>query len=397
MKQKIRVGLVLSVATLFLQCGPALAGKSMELRSANTYFNQGDVPQALEWYEQADQKDTREAQVYARLVEIYAEQKRWKEMSAAYAKLDLCADKEADKKKFKRDATEVIDKLWMGLWNGSLEQTRQADAKLALGDSAAVREHYTQARERIATSLEILPDRVDLRKRMGDLYISEFNSLYAGADGFPLLEKAAVSYEMLASTYPDSVDYAVTLAQLTYNVRNFNGTRAAVDRALPRFPQNADLLTFAAKSRIQQGLTMKNDKDEITAEGRSLMAEAVTFLDQAITLNPTDAMLVYNQALLYRDMGDARKALETFGKVEALAPGRNDLLFDSWYSMAVLYFQDLPEPEQDASKAALYFEKCLNLQPDNKGLMFNLGVSLIRTGKHDNMTRGKALMEKGGE
>lgn len=397
MNQKLRVGLAISLASLVMQCGPALAGKSMELRSANTYFNQGDMKQALEWYEKADQKDTREGQVYARLVEIYADNKRWKEMSAAYSKLDQCGDKESDLKKFKRDATEVIDKLWMGLWNGSLEQTRQADAKLAAGDSAAVREHYAQARARIGTALEILPDRVDLHKRMGDLCISEFNALYAGAEGFPLLEQAAETYELLATAHPDSVDYSVTLVQLTYNTRHYERCRAACDRGLVRHPENSDLLTFAAKSRIQQGLTMKDSKDQITPEGKAMMADAVSFLDKAIQLNPADAMLVYNQALLYRDMGDAHKALDTFAKIETLAPDRNDLLFDSWYSMAVLYFQDLPEAEQDANKAALYFEKCLNLQPTNKGLMFNLGVSLIRTGTRDNMSRGKELMEKGGE
>jgi tetratricopeptide (TPR) repeat protein len=397
MNQKIRLGLVAAAAMLVMQCGPALAGKSMELRSANTYFNQGDMKQALEWYEKADQKESKEAQVYARLVELYAEQKRWKEMSAAFAKLDQCADKESDRKKYKSEASEIIDKLWMGLWNGSLEQTRQADAKLAEGDSAAVRDHYDQARARIVTALEILPDRVDFSKRMGDLYITEFNALYADAAGFPLLEKAAQVYDKLAAAYPDSVDYAVTLSQLTYNVRDYQATRAAVDRALLRHPEHAELLTFAAKSRIQLGLAMKNDKDEISPEGKSLMGEAVVYLDKAIAKNPNDAMLVYNQALLYRDMGDAKRALATFAKVEGLAPDRNDLLFDSWYSMAVLYFQDLPEAEQDAMKAAQYFEKCLNLQPENKGLMFNLGVSLIRTGIRDNMSRGKALMEKGGE
>ena len=55
----------------------------------------------------------------------------------------------------------------------------------------------------------------------------------------------------------------------------------------------------------------------------------------------------------------------------------------------------LPEAEQDVAKAAHYFEKCLSLQPDNKGLKFNLGVSLVRTGVKENIARGKVLMTEG--
>jgi tetratricopeptide (TPR) repeat protein len=238
-------------------------------------------------------------------------------------------------------------------------------------------------------ALLILPDRSDFLKRKGDLYIQEFNALDTGTHGFPLLIEAAKIYQTLVSASPDSAEYALTLVQLTYNVRDFDKCRQVVDQALVQHATHPELLNYAGKVRIQQGLALKTD------EGKKLMGEASGFLNKAIELNPNDPMLVYNLALLYRDMGEPEKALATFGRIEALAQGRNDLLFDSWYSLAVLYFQDLPEGKQDPVKAADYFQKCLNLQPDNKGLKFNLGVALVRTGNKDNVTRGKKLMSEG--
>ena len=404
MKRHLTQGATVALLSVLLLNCVAMAGKSMELRSANTYFNQGDMKQAQEWYEKAAEKDTKEGQVYARLVQLYADQKRWPEMTRAFAHLDGCADKPAELKKFKAEAQKVIDQLWMGLWNGSIEQTKEADAALAKGDSAAVRDHFEQARARVVTALEILPNRAEFTKRVGDLYINEFNTLYASEDGFPLLRKAAETYGQLAQAYPDSAEYAVTLTQLYYNVRDYDQARRVVDQALQRHPQHGELLTYAGKARIQQALKMKDDKGEVSAAGKALMAEATGFLNQAIAANPGDPMLVYNLALLYRDMNDPHKALETFGRMEGLLgatpPGELDpqqqgLLFDSWYSIAVLYFQDLPEAEQSAAKAADYFEKCLGLQPDNKGLKFNLGVALVRTGDKAKVLRGKKLMEEG--
>ncbi len=367
----------------------ALAGKSMELRSANTYYGQGDKVQALEWYEKAAQKDTREAQVYARLVELYAAKQDWIGMNKAYLGFPTCQDKPKDLEKYQQDADRIIEQLWKGLWNGHVAQVKSADSTLKAGDSTATREHFKQARERMDSALLILPNRLDFVKRKGDLYIQEYNSLYSGSAGLPVLQEAAKTYTALVAAAPDSADYALTQVQLYYNLRDFGQSRSAVDRALVKHPTNPDLLNYAGKVRIQQGLALKND------EGRKLMAEATGFLNKAIELNPSDPMLVYNLGLLYRDMGEPEKALATFGRIETLSNVEPGLQFDSYYSMAVLYFQDLPEEKQDAAKAANYFQKCLNLQPDNKQLMFNLGVALVRTGTKENIAKGKELMNKG--
>jgi tetratricopeptide (TPR) repeat protein len=377
------------LAVLCLNCS-AMAAKSMELRSANTYYGQDDKKQAQEWYEKAAAKNTGEAQVYARLVEIYADQKRWVEMNRAYQGFATCNDKPKDLEKYKADADRIIEQLWKGLWNGHVAHVKQADSCLAIGDSAGVRDHFRQARERMDSALLILPDRLDFLQRKGDLFIQEFNQLHTGATGQDVLRQAVGVYQGLVGAAPDSADFAVTLVQLQYNLRDYEGSRASVDRALERHPTHPDLLNYAGKVRIQQGLALKDE-----AGKAKLMGEAVGFLERAIALNPGDPMLVYNLGLLYRDMDKPQEALATFQRIEGMADVKEALRFDTYYSVAVLYFQGLPEEKQDAGKAAEYFQKCLDLQPDNTSLKFNLGVSLVRTGVKENIARGKALMTEG--
>lgn len=377
--------LLLVLGLLLLQ-GSAFAGKSMELRSANTYYNQGEKAQALTWYEKAAEKNTGEAQVYARLVELYADKKEWARMREAFAQIDGCQDKPKKLEEFKEEAQRVIDQQWMGLWNGSIRLFNEADSLAAAGDNAAAGERYEQSRKRLEVALEILPGRQDIRKRLGDIYISEFNTLYGNEEGYPLLRKAAEPFEQLAQANPDSLSYSITLIQLYFNLRDFDLARSAADRALETFPEDTDLLSYAGKARIQQGLAQGD-------EGKQLLAEASQFIQRAVSHNPDDPKLLYNLALLYRDMNQHEKAIQAFKNVVEKADGENrQYAFDAAYSLAVLYIQDLPDEMQDPNMAAQYFEQCLEMQPDNPGLKTNLGVALMRTGDAEKIARGKKLL-----
>jgi tetratricopeptide (TPR) repeat protein len=385
MKCTIFARLVALPLAILLLAASAWA-KSMELTSANTYYGQGDMRQALEWYEKADQKDTREAQVYSRLVELYAEQQAWDKMNAAFAKIEGCRDKPKHLNRFREEARSIIDQAWMGLWNGSIRQFESAEEALSQGDSLAAIEAFGQARHRIEVALEIQPDKPELLKRLGDISISQYNAMHKGGTGFEILGQAAAPYARLVELHPDSLDYGLTLVQLLFNTRRLDEARRTVDTLLERHIDHPDLLNYAGKVRIQQGLELGGE------EGHELMMNAVGYLQRAIDRNPGDPMLTYNLALLYRDMEDYASALRTFAAVESSAAERQDLLFDSWYSMALIYIQDLPEEQQDAAKAAEYFEKALGLQPDNAALKNNLGVALLRTGEPEAIERGKKLL-----
>jgi tetratricopeptide (TPR) repeat protein len=377
---------ILLVAVMMLMSVNSAVAKSMELTSANTYYKQGEMAQALEWYEKADVKDTREGDVYYHLVELYADAKRWEEMNAAYAKLDNCKDKPKKLKKFQAKSKQIVDGLWMGLWNGSLEQFRTAQELAKSGDKAGATAGYDESRSRLAQALEIIPNRPDFLRRMGEVYIAEYNSLYQNEEGLPVLGKAASFYGDLVAVCPDSLNYSVTYATLLFNSHDFDKTWGVVNELLQVFPGDADLMNYAAKARIQQGLALGGD------EGQTMMQEATTLLNQAVAIDSENAAMNYNLALLYRDMKSYPEALTTYKRVIELAGTDSSLLFDSWYSMAVIYLQDLPEDDQDAKQSALCFEQALALQPDNAQLKQNLGVALVRSGDPDMIQRGLELM-----
>jgi len=189
---------------------------------------------------------------------------------------------------------------------------------------------------------------------------------------------------------PDSTDFAVTLVQLQYNLRDYEGSRASVDRALERHPSHPDLLNLAGKVRIEQGLALKDE-----AGKGVLIREAVGFLEKAIALNPDNPVIVYKLGEAYLQMGMPSDALATFRRIDELADVKENILFETWKNMAVLYIQDLPKEMLDAAKAAEYFQKCLELKPDDPSLKHNLGVALVRTGTKENIARGTALMSGG--
>lgn len=380
----LRRTVVLPLAMLLL-AGIALA-KSMELTSANTYFKQGEMAKALEWYEKADAKGTGEAQVYERLVELYADQKEWAKMSAAFAKIDGCLDKPKKLAEFKESAQQTIDELWMGLWNGSLERFKAAEAAVAAGDSALANEEYDQSRLRISTALQILPNKAELLKRLGDISISQFNRMYQNPAGYPILLQSVEPYRQLVEQHPDSLDYGLTLVQVQLNAKRFEDAGRTVDALLVHHPDQAQLLDYAGKSLIQRGLALGGD------EGHELMKQAIDYMNRAIELDPENPLLSYNLGLLYRDMGNFDGALRTFMRLADMHDAPPELRLDALTSMALIYIQDLPEEQQDPAQAAECFERALELDPENGDLRNNLGVALLRTGDPASIERGKKLL-----
>lgn len=377
---------IVALPLLALLLATVAHAKSMELTSANTYYGQGEKAKALEWYEKADQKNTQEAQVYARLVELYAEKKEWAKMNAAFAKIDDCTDKPKKLEKFRTEAQVVIDELWMGLWNGSLEHFTAAEEAVAAGDSTLALTEYDQARDRIALAIQILPAKVELQKRLADISISQFNRMYRSPAGYPILLQAVEPYSRLVEQNPDSLDYGLTLVQVQLNAKRFEDASRTVGKLLETHPDDPALLDYAGKALIQQGLALGGE------EGDARMKEAVGYMRRAIELNPDDPRLIYNLGLLYRDMQEFDQALQTFGRLGHVADAPKELQLDTWISMAMIYLQDLPEEQQDAFKAAECFQEALDLDPENAELKNNLGVALLRTGDPDSIERGKKLL-----
>ncbi len=73
---------------------------------------------------------------------------------------------------------------------------------------------------------------------------------------------------------------------------------------------------------------------------------AITTVEQARKLAPTDAKLVYNEALFYNQKGDNQKMLQLLAEAMRLKPN----YIDAYYARALLYMQDAKENPKSATQ-----------------------------------------------
>jgi len=377
-----------AVGLYCLLCTGAWA-KSMELTSALVYYNQGDKKQALEWLEKADAKNSTEVQVYALLVELYAGYKRWDEMNRAFARIDGCTDKEKKLRKFREQADNVIKQQWVPLARGSIDLHLEADELIAAGDSAGASANFMQAREKIEQALLILPDNADFLLKLGNSWIEQYRKLYQSEAGHGILRGSIPPYMRLAELHPDSLDYGVTLVQVLVALKEYRQAVSTVDGLLERFPEDPDLLSGAAKARIQLSL-----KSEDEAERSQLMKEAVAFVDRAVQANPEDLALQYDLARLYQEMGDFPMAISQYEKVISGKGEHTEYKLDALKVMALIYLQELPEEQLDPVKAVGYMDQALEFDPGNPDLRNLLWIALMRSGDPAMQQRAKEMEDQ---
>jgi tetratricopeptide (TPR) repeat protein len=386
-----RINQTLIATLIFLLSFSAdLQAKSMELTSANTYYNQGDIEQALVWYEKADAKNTQEAQVYQRLVELYSKKNEWDKMNAAFDKIEGCKDKKKKKAKFLEKADHQIKSVWVPMAREHVEARNQAAEHLKAGDNAEAAKSFALAREKAGSALAVIPGSTDFMKNMANTWIEEYNALYADKEneGLNLLTEAGDIYETMLQQNPDSLEYAVVLVQVLYNAKEFDRVSKIVEEQVLCFPKDPDLLSYAGKVYIQKALALEGEAAD------QMKIKAIGYMDKALEQNPGDPLMVYNLANVYREMESYPEAISNYEKVIEIAGDRQDLLFDVYNSLALFYVQELPEDMLDAGKAAYYFEKALEISPDSVSLKYNLSIALMRTQDPEKMKRGKKMMEE---
>ena len=387
MKSKTSYGLVL----LMLVCLTSTAfAKSMELTSAKVYLNQGDKHQALTWLENADQKNTREAEVYTLMVEIYGDLERYEEMNAAFERISECKDKERKLKKFLERADSYIKSLWVPKANKAIEIIDGIQEQLAAGDTAAVLDAFAQARKGFGQALEILPTSADLQQYLGNTYVEEFNLLHGATEqGFEVLSGGVPYFDGLVEQFPDSLQYVETLVQVLFTLRDYDRVYTLTSGLLESHPDESFLLTYAGKSRIKQAVAVKEEQPELAAQYKK---EAVELMKRSRALDPEDPMLAFNLALLFQELGIYKEALETYASTVELAGERTDLKVESYKMMGYICLEKV-EPN-DPVKAASYFDEALLLAPNDNDVKNNLGVALIRAGGAENIERGSRLIEE---
>lgn len=129
--------------------------------------------------------------------------------------------------------------------------------------------------------------------------------------------------------------------------------------------------------------------------------EAMKYLQMAIEKDPNTARYRFAQGRLYEDMGEEDKAIETYQKCLELDPD----FFNASYNLGALYYnkgveqfnvaKDVPANENAKYEAEMkkadawfekslpYMEKCIALQPDDRGTLESLKNLYYRLQKMD--------------
>lgn len=102
-------------------------------------------------------------------------------------------------------------------------------------------------------------------------------------------------------------------------------------------------------------------------------ADAIRALERATDLDPGDADALYSLASVWRDSGDAARAVELYRRVTALRPQAHA----AWVALADLH------AEADADEAEALYERALAIAPASAEAHYNLGNLLLRCGRAD--------------
>ena len=109
--------------------------------------------------------------------------------------------------------------------------------------------------------------------------------------------------------------------------------------------------------------------------------EARLALSRAAGLDPADAAIAYEAAVVSQLQGDAAAALQAFERAAQLRPG----FFAAHFSAGLMRFE-----RGDWQLAAGHFEAALRLEPGHRDVLLNLGQACIESGQRQ---RGLELLQ----
>ena len=103
--------------------------------------------------------------------------------------------------------------------------------------------------------------------------------------------------------------------------------------------------------------------------------EAEGLFKKLLEKDPNDARAMQMLGVIYSDKDDLQLAVEYYNKALDIEPDNSQL----WFNLGVLYFQRL----KDNDKAIDAFKRAVELQPEDKDAFVNLSIALIMANRFD--------------
>ncbi|MFH1862869.1 MAG: tetratricopeptide repeat protein [bacterium] len=340
----MRTAIVLFAITCLLAFN--LTGcRSTYVTSARVYLQEGLNDKAEEQLVLGLQQNPNDAEAHYLLGELSAQKKDYEKMLSEFrASLAISP-------KFQSSITQIKEKHFQSHFNNAVEHFNN--------------QRVDQAIEALKIVTMINPDRLDGWSLLGKSYIR--NKAYDEAT-------AALTKAMSLDINFENTEDRVLLMEIYYNQGKFEEALNGSMEILRIEPTNKDAIRIAAFCYNQL------DQSE----------KAVEYYQQVMADQPDDPDLVFNLGLLYEKMELYDNALAQFERTSELNPTDKEAILHC----AQIYL----EKKEDNLKAIEYYRRALELDPNNPGVMNNLGIALIRTGTDlDNPAlteEGKQYVEK---
>ncbi len=349
---KIALCLGLSAGIFYLWgCQPK------EVTAAKIYIQSNNWDKAIEQLELAVKTYPDNPEAHYLLGEAYARRGRFREMNEQFA-LSLQLSN-----KFENQIISVREKYW----------TEKVDAAL----KAAEKKDYKRAEELLKLAILINPNNYEAHKKLALIYSSTHK-----------LNLALTIYKKLVEKYPDDLELEISLANLYYSLKEYENAIPILKHVLEIEPNHRDALanlalcydalgkTHEAFQAYQKAIEANPlDQDLIFLFGvhqymRHNYLEAIQLFQRVLELNPDDFEATVNIGNAYLSLAELEKKKLQKGNFNAHISVQE---IQSIQKRALNYYK----------KSIPYYERALEMQPDNAKLWRNLGVAYINIGQKE--------------
>ncbi|MCX6640109.1 MAG: tetratricopeptide repeat protein [bacterium] len=316
--------------------------------SAKIYIQQGELDKAVESLKSALAGNPNDAEAHYLLGQVYSHKKMYPEMLKEFESAKSLSNK------YNNEIDGTQKKHHRDLYNNAVEMYNQKkyDEALADGQNAAL----------------IVPDDQATWALLARVYVKKEQN----DDALMAFEKA----DSLDPKYEFMPDH-VLLMQFYYNKGMYEKALNKAMEILKVDPNQKDANRAAAFSYNSLGESQK----------------ALEYYQKVLSDQPNDPDLNFNMGQLYKAMQKYDESIASFHRTMEFNPKDVEAILN----IAGIYL----EVKKDYPNAVVYYQKAVELDPNNAGIWQNLGVALMRDGdqKQDQslMDEGKKALNKAAE
>ncbi|MDD5087255.1 MAG: tetratricopeptide repeat protein [bacterium] len=386
------------------------AAQGMELQSAKLYRKQNEWIKALEFFNQALEKDPTMLEAYFERGELYhavasdsslsnvareitgdsehPQRVLYERMIADFAQAVIeHTPKDAGTiKKLQKKIERMLQERWNYSYFVAVQCDSLYDRAMAAGETDPDPKLLLEkAVDELDLTVKFFPEKWNAYGLRAQILgkLKRYDEATAGwADALKYIEISKLKKEK-----PEEFEQAVQVIRLnllqgSYNLNHFRETVGIADQILAADSSDMDALQFKAFAIAQ----LATDEAIVKEERDSLKSQAIHALRAARASRPDDPTILYYIGQFNLQLADTAAALAAFHEYLTMEERDRDVLF----AIGVIYLEG--GMFADTVKARDTYAKLVELYPDDAPAWTNYGIALIRLGQ---MEEGKKAIERG--